>query len=180
MGTGVRCAALCGLLLVAAGCGKRGAEKSACPAATSIEKLTSSIDISTQGPFDWKSFTVAKTLWGDSGARLEIFIANQGYAPAQMTGLASPVKENGHGFVAVTLHNGGKAIGVGEYRYGGHKKPFSSLVEIGVKGRTVSPGFSEGVVRVREMKGGRVCGSLELKGSGSVLEGTFVAPLAER
>ena len=180
MGGRVFRVALCGLLVVAAGCGKRGAKKSPCPRATGIEKLTSAIDISAQGPFDLKSFTVAKSLWGEDGFRLEIFIANQDYAPARMAGLASPVKENGHGFVALTLHNGGDAIAAGEYRYGRHKQTFSSLVEIGVKGRMVSPGFSEGVVRVLEIEDGRVCGDFAFRGRESVLEGAFVAPLSER
>jgi hypothetical protein len=150
-----------------------------CPAGTKVEKLVSSIDISADGPFDLGTFTMAKSKWGDDGSKLEIFVANQDYEPDEMGGMVSPIEKKGDAFLALTLYNGDKWVTIGEYRYGGFKEPMSALMDIRVLSRSVTPGWSEGTVRVIDMRGGKICGEFELKGKESVAKGTFVAVLEE-
>ncbi len=152
-----------------------------CPAGTTITELTSSIDISDSGPFDWSKFTIAKALSKDDGKQLRIFISDQDYPIKKMDGLMTPVAAKGDAVLAISLYNGDQPVTIGEYSPGKYKHPHTALAEVqihrGDKGAFVGLGITGGVVRVLDMPDGKVCGEFEVKSAKSLAKGTFVAPV---
>ncbi len=150
-----------------------------CPAKTTLTSLTSSIDISPQGPFDLKSFTVAKAVWKDDGARLVVFVSNHDWTVAAMQAGRSPIAEKGKAYVELSFYNKDKWVTIGEYKRG-YKKPFSTLMEIRVLKRSINPGVREAKVKIIDMRGGKVCGEFAYTGRKTRVAGTFVADLPEK
>jgi hypothetical protein len=152
-----------------------------CPAATTIAEVTSSIDITDSGPFDWSKFTIAKALSKDDGKQLRIFISDQDYPIKKMDGLMTPVAAKGDAVLAISLYNGDQPVTIGEYSPGKYKEPHTALAELqvhrGDRGAFVGLGITGGVVRVLDMPDGKVCGEFEVKSEKSLAKGTFVAPI---
>jgi hypothetical protein len=150
-----------------------------CPATTAIVELESAIDISDGGPYAWEQFTIAKAVRKDDGKQLQVFISNRDYPTSRMDGLSTAVSAKGEAVFTLSLYNGEDEVGIGEYRPGGFKKPFTVLAEVqvskGDKGTFVGLGIDDGVVRVLDMPDGKICGEFEVKSARSLAKGTFVA-----
>lgn len=152
-----------------------------CPTATAISELRTSIDISESGPYDWKSFTIAKAKRSDDGKKIQIFISNQDYPLKKMGGLMTPVKEKGDAILVFNLYGGDKNATIGEFQPGKYKDPNTVLSEVqiskGEKGAMVGLGIREGVVRIIDLPDGKICGDFEVnsKNKKSFASGSFIA-----
>jgi predicted small lipoprotein YifL len=152
-----------------------------CPAGTAITALSSSIDISDAGPFDWSRFTIAKARVKDGGKLIRVFLSSQSYPVERMDSLSTPVAAKGDAVLAISLYGGADPVTVGEYRPGKYKDPFTALAELqvakGERGAFVGLGITEGAVRVLDLPEGRICGEFEVQSERSLARGTFVAEL---
>lgn len=157
----------------------------ACPTATTVTALDSSKDISKEGPFDLATFTFAKARLSADGAKLEVFVSNKDWPLERLSGLKSPIENNGEAYLALTFKAKDPAALVGTYQAKNRDQPGDREVttSLFVNQHALGVSLGDSTAAIIQHADGTVCGTFDLNGEHEFdgkkthFAGTFLAPL---